>query len=127
MEKINIFAVAVASLIPMVVGAIWYSPPVFARKWMALIGKTEEELKKSADPIRMYGGTFIASFVMSYILAHFVIYANSFTGNSGFGAGMVVGTVPSAFHTAACTPPPDRTFLPCRLSTVSSTSFECST
>jgi hypothetical protein len=90
MEKVNIVAVVVASLVPMIVGSLWYSV-LFGKKWMGLIGKSEEEIKKSADPLRMYGGSYVAAFVMAYILAHFVIYANSFTGREGFIPGMTAG------------------------------------
>ena len=87
MEQPNLFAVIVAAIIPMIIGALWYSPVMFAKKWMALIGKTEEEIKKSMNPMKMYGLSFVASLVMAYVLAHIVINA----GYSGFGGGMQAG------------------------------------
>ncbi len=91
MEQPNLFAVIVAAIIPMIIGALWYSPVMFAKKWMALIGKTEEEIKKSMNPMKMYGLSFIAYLVMAYVLAHIVIYSTAYTGSSGFGAGMQAG------------------------------------
>jgi hypothetical protein len=87
MEQPHLLAVIVAAIIPMIIGALWYSPVMFAKKWMALIGKTEEEIKKSFNPMKMYGLSFLASLVMAYVLAHIVIN----TGYSGFVGGMHAG------------------------------------
>ena len=38
--QINWLAVMLATLSSMVVGSVWYAPPVFGRMWMRLIGKT---------------------------------------------------------------------------------------
>lgn len=41
---INYVAVIIAALVPMVLGALWYSPALFARPWMRAVGRTEDEL-----------------------------------------------------------------------------------
>jgi len=87
----NLVAVVIAAIIPMVLGALWYSPLLFAKKWMALMGKTEEELKAGFNPVKTYGISFITCLIMAYILGHFVIYATSATHEAGFGAGMQTG------------------------------------
>jgi hypothetical protein len=87
----NIVAVLIAALVPMVLGAVWYSSLMFGKQWMKLMGKTEEELKAGFSPLKTYGLSFVMYFVMAYVLGHFVIYATSFTGSSGFGAGMQAG------------------------------------
>jgi hypothetical protein len=87
---INYLAVLIAGLIPMAVGAFWYSPAMFAKKWMALIGKTEEEIKKSS-PAKAYAISFLTSLIMSYILAHGVVFGSSYMHVSGFGAGLQTG------------------------------------
>jgi len=91
MEQPNLLAVLVAGIIPMVIGGLWYSPFLFAKKWMAIIGKTEEEIKRASNPMKMYGLSFLSSLVMAYVLAHIVIYATAYTQSSGFGAGMQTG------------------------------------
>jgi hypothetical protein len=90
MEQPNVIAIIVAAFIPMIVGMLWYSPALFARQWMALIGKTEEELKKQT-PGKAYALTFIASIVMAYVMAHFVAYSSAFTGSTGIAAGLQTG------------------------------------
>lgn len=86
----NLLAVVVAAIIPMVVGMIWYSPVLFAKRWMALVGKTEEEIRRSG-PAKAYALSFLAYIVMAYVLGHFVIYASAFTQTSGIVAGLQTG------------------------------------
>ena len=69
MYQPNLVAVLVAGIIPMVVGSIWYGP-LFGKMWMKMIGKTEEELRESMSPIKMYVVTFVFALVMAYVLAH---------------------------------------------------------
>lgn len=66
---INYWAVFVASLIPMVTGALWYGP-LFGQKWMDLVGKTEEELRAGFNPIKSYGVTWVFALIMALVLAH---------------------------------------------------------
>ncbi len=69
MEQPNLLAVLVAAFIPMLVGALWYGP-LFGKKWMALMETTEDEIKASFNPLKSYGGSFISSLIMAYVLAH---------------------------------------------------------
>jgi hypothetical protein len=41
---INYVAVIIAALVPMVLGALWYSPALFAGPWMRAVGRAEDEL-----------------------------------------------------------------------------------
>ena len=41
---VNLIGILVATLIGMVLGAIWYSPMLFGKQWMKSIGKTPETL-----------------------------------------------------------------------------------
>jgi hypothetical protein len=87
-SSINWLAIVVAALVPMIVGALWYSPALFAKQWMQHIGKTEEEIKKaSSNPAAMYGVTFLCALVMSYVLNYFVTYTSSFTFMQGVKIG----------------------------------------
>lgn len=45
-SDVNLVAVLVAGVVDMVIGALWYSPVLFAKSWMRLIGKKEEDMKK---------------------------------------------------------------------------------
>ena len=41
---INWLAVVAAAFVPMVLGALWYSPVLFASRWMRAVGRAPEDL-----------------------------------------------------------------------------------
>ena len=43
---VNFVAVLVTGVVIFVLGGLWYSPVLFARRWVALMGKTEAEMKE---------------------------------------------------------------------------------
>ena len=71
MENVNIWAVIVAGFIPLIIGAVWYSPALFLKPWMEANGFSEEDLKR-VNPARNYTLTLIFSLIMSYNLAMFL-------------------------------------------------------
>ncbi len=62
--EFNFLITAVAALIPMVLGFIWYNPKVFGTAWMNACGFTEEDLKGANMAL-----IFILSYVFSFFLA----------------------------------------------------------
>jgi len=87
MENPNMWAVLGASLLPMIIGSLWYGP-LFGRLWMRLIEITEDEIKASFNPLKSYGVTYIGAFLTAYVLAHILqAYAGAFDV-SGTGAGV---------------------------------------
>lgn len=87
---INYLAVLVAGIVIFVLGGLWYSPALFAKRWIALQGRTEEEMKAQAAAANMpvmYLSAFICglvtAWVMALILAHI---ASSMNLNAGYGA-----------------------------------------
>ncbi len=79
---INYVAVVVSALVLMVIGAVWYAPPVFGTLWMRLIGKKPEDLQKGAMP-RAYGMMFVSALVLSFALAHVLRWAGAATAVVG--------------------------------------------
>jgi hypothetical protein len=69
--SINHLAVFAAALSDFFVGALWYSPLLFAKAWMKETGLTEEKMKKD-NPFVKYGLTFIFSLIITYNLAFFL-------------------------------------------------------
>lgn len=82
---INYLAVIVATIISMVVGAVWYSPMLFANSWAQEIGKKIDDLKSGATT--GYVIALVAAFVTAYVLAHFVQYAGAMTAVAGAVTG----------------------------------------
>ena len=44
MHEVNLLAVLVAGIVPMVVGALWYGP-LFGKRWLQLMETTAEEIQ----------------------------------------------------------------------------------
>lgn len=68
MHQVNLLAVLVAGIVPMIIGAIWYGP-LFGKRWMALMETTEEELREGFNPLKTHGLGFLLSLVTAYVLA----------------------------------------------------------
>ena len=86
---VNFWAVLLAAVANMLIGSVWYSKAMFANKWMALIGKTEDELR-SGSTSTAYIGMTVSALVMAYVMAHFVNYAGAATVTDGAVVGFWV-------------------------------------
>lgn len=77
---VNPWAVLGAAVASMVVGMLWYSPALFGKKWMKLMGFTEESMKamQKKGMALQYGVSFVAALVMGYVLARMVYYLGAF-------------------------------------------------
>jgi hypothetical protein len=84
-NSINLLATLAAALSRMVLGAIWYSPPVFGRAWMALAGRTQDDVKSQMP--KALTVDLVTSLVMALVLANAVRHV----GASGIGPGAAVG------------------------------------
>lgn len=90
MMEPNLLAVLVAGLVPMAVGFFWYGP-IFGKKWMAFVGKTEEEIAAEMNPLKTYGVTVLMSILTAYVFAHVLLAFSSATGETGLMAGLQGG------------------------------------
>lgn len=70
-STLNWLAIIVAALSTFLIGGLWYSPLLFGKQWMSENNFTEDELKKSNMP-KVFGLTFLFSFVMAFNLAMFL-------------------------------------------------------
>jgi hypothetical protein len=66
---ISPWAVLVAALSSMVVGFVWYSPILFARPWMRLMGYDPDDKAKLAEMRKGAGKTYALAFVASIVSA----------------------------------------------------------
>ena len=66
---LNYIAIGVLIVAQMVLGGLWYAPPVFGNPWMAAIGKTQEEIAAQGGAIQGYGVAIGASIVGVFSLA----------------------------------------------------------
>ncbi len=66
---VNLLAVLVAAIATMVVGFLWYSPILFARPWMVLMGYNPDD-KSALDEMRKGAGkNYAVAFVLGVISA----------------------------------------------------------
>lgn len=68
---INHLAVFVCALLSLAIGALWYSPLLFAEPWQREAGLTDEQIAR-ANPIKTYSLTLILAWIISYNLAAFL-------------------------------------------------------
>ncbi|HEX8517823.1 MAG TPA: DUF1761 domain-containing protein [Bacteroidia bacterium] len=73
MLSINFLVIALAALIPLAIGSVWYSEKVFGKAWMQVSGVTPDQ-SKSAHMIRTFILTYVFSFLMGMTLTFIVIH-----------------------------------------------------
>ena len=83
---INWIAVLVAAVSAFVVGGIWYGP-LFGKKWMALVGVTEESMKE-ANMAQIYGTAFVLNIIAA---AAFAMFLGDVDAQTGALYGLVAG------------------------------------
>ncbi len=76
---INYIAVVVAAVVAHFLGALWYSPALFGKKWMELNGFTKQRIEdmKKKGMAKSYFVSFIASLVTSYVLANAIVHSGA--------------------------------------------------
>jgi hypothetical protein len=66
----NYLAVLVSAVAIFVLGGLWYSPVLFAKRWIVLIGKSEEDLKAQPKGMPlMFLQAFICGALISWMMA----------------------------------------------------------
>jgi len=95
--SIRILPVLVAGIAFMMLGGLWYGP-LFAKSWISLIGKSEEEMQAGAKPT-VYVWAFAAALVASYALALLIEATLMTTLKGGMWIGLVaaLGFVATSF------------------------------
>jgi hypothetical protein len=66
---VNVWAVLVSALATMVVGFVWYSPLLFARRWTILMGYDPDDKAKLAEMQKSAGSSYMLSLVASVLSA----------------------------------------------------------
>lgn len=88
MPEVNYLAVGLAALSAFLLGGLWYSPVMFANKWAALAGASEEKLK-SGSMAMIFGGAFVLNLIAAWVLAVALLGVPNMT--YGAGIGLIVG------------------------------------
>jgi len=62
-STINYLAVVVGAIAFWALGALWYSPVLFSKRWQKEVGITDESIKKANMPL-----IYILSFVLMFVM-----------------------------------------------------------
>lgn len=87
-HSVNNLAIMVSAIILWILGAIWYSPPLFAKSWMELVGVKRDPGKRDGLLLGMTA-SLICDLVLSFILATLIMWSHT----TGFVYGSVVGVL----------------------------------
>lgn len=82
----NHWALLVSALILWFLGAIWYSPVLFAKPWMAIL-KIDPSKTNSKTMVPGMIASFIGDLILSLVLAHMVYWS----GADSYGWGALIG------------------------------------
>jgi len=90
---INYYAVIAAAVVNMVLGFVWYGP-LFGKMWLPLAGWTQETMAavKGKNMTMTYVLQVVMALIMSYTLAHAIVFGTTYTGTFG-----ILGGITAAF------------------------------
>jgi hypothetical protein len=91
-EGINWLAALVAGAIYFALGALWYSPLLFAKPFMKYRGMSREDIQRSGQPTD-YLMALVSDLVAALGMAVFIKLANAATVVDGLALGIVVALV----------------------------------
>jgi len=67
--KVNVWAVILAGISYLILGALWYSPLLFGKQWMELNSFTEKDLKTNKPMWMITLVTFLSACVASFVIS----------------------------------------------------------
>lgn len=87
---VNAWAVLAAGVLIFMLGGLWYSPLLFAKKWIALSGMSEADIKKGggAQP-----ALFLQAFFCGLVSAYGLAFVLTRFPRAGAPRGAMIGAV----------------------------------
>ena len=86
--EINHLAVVLAVVAAMVVGFVFYMPAVFGKRWMDMVGHSDESVQEGGPPL-LYPLVIVASLITAYVLAGVAFLSHEFYGGSFFVSALI--------------------------------------
>jgi hypothetical protein len=86
-HELNYVAILVCAVIVWVIGALWYSPLLFAKPWVAIVGR-----KMGEKPKGVYKGmiaSLIGDFLLCFVLAHVARWSGADDWRDGIHIGII--------------------------------------
>jgi hypothetical protein len=88
LHHMNHWAILVSALIQWFLGGAWYSPVLFAKPWMRLLGITPDPSKRKKMIFGMVA-SLIGSLILSFVLLHFILWSAASTWATGAFVGFI--------------------------------------
>lgn len=90
--QVNFLSVLLAAIANLVVGFLWYSPLLFAKPWMKLMGYTTKNMKEQSKEMgKTYAISFVLAIVAAYVLFHVMAFSSNFYGYSATTTALLTG------------------------------------
>jgi hypothetical protein len=87
--EISFLGVILAAVSALVIGTVWYGPKTFFPRWQKITGATDAHVKASFGKAMIW--YIVTALLTAYVMAHFVAYAEAFTGTTGITGGLMTG------------------------------------
>ena len=96
MPEVNLLAVLLCGIASMMLGALWYSPALFARAWQSGVGLTDDQIG-NANMALIYGTAFALSLLAAYVFGMFLGPDMGLWPSVGAGAAAGIFWVAASF------------------------------
>jgi uncharacterized protein DUF1761 len=85
MTSFNFWPILIASVVAFAISALWYSPVLFGKEWMALSGISDSDVTESSRKgiWKLYVIQFITTLVTFSVLAFIITTVNGRTAGDG--------------------------------------------
>ncbi|HEY3858623.1 MAG TPA: DUF1761 domain-containing protein [Gammaproteobacteria bacterium] len=93
---INVLAVLVSAIVTFVIGALWYSPLLFGKHWIAFNNVTPDKVEAMRKNVpRLYGASFVCYLVLAAVFAVLLrmVHLQTVVGGAKMGGMLWVGFV----------------------------------
>ena len=87
LHHFNHWAILVSALILWFLGAVWYSPALFAKPWMAALGIVPDHPKKGLAAGMI--SSFLGDLLVAFVLLHVILWSGAATAFAGAFVGFV--------------------------------------
>ncbi len=67
--KVNFWSVILAAISYLIIGSLWYSPLLFGKLWIKLIGFCDEDFKRSQRLWVIFVFSFCSAFIASFLIS----------------------------------------------------------
>ncbi len=86
---LNYWAILSCAAVQAVIGMAWYSKAAFGPRWMTLLGKTEDDIRKG-NPAKAITGSVLGALVTAYVMALMVFATGASTPWEGLQVGFLM-------------------------------------